>query len=460
MSFTLSKQAAEGAFLASFAPCDATLDASRLQLECGWDSSECRGSHFRIWAPLTWIVDRLKATVVGAFSAIFGPLMSHPVTPVCDVTSDNFLINDSKLNGAIEVCAEMADLHSTRIKITNTRAYPVDLLTPASATVSVGESDDNVAARLGALFTKLVTARSGVKQTLLPPRASAVITLPLAPGASSSIETRIDALAWGVATLATALQELGFVYGHLASKIFGHPDPAFTTTLIARVLDAVEVGSCLAQVITLLGRPDPLSLAAARAVGLAGFNCLAATVKNVAEIVAAAAFQVIIGLGDALVQAAYGAVDSAMGQSAHTIGIRRIGVVGTGSAGQPTGPETGATERLLDREPVPLRWRQPASRVYQRCKCGGDHPLRFAATGPTGFRCGEPSRGSRHQLAVPAGGCSFHLERHGNHGIRRQYQFRHQWSSGTRTSTACAGSPATCAGSPAIGTCHHVLLPE
>jgi hypothetical protein len=395
LSFTVPAQSldksADTAFLASYDP--GTRRWTPVQSSWNADRTVLSGvvSHFSIWAPITWVADRVKAAVIGAFSSIFQPLLSRPTPPTCDSTADNFLIDDSVLNDSIQTCAQIADQHSATLKVTNTRSYAVDLLSPSTGEVSTNDIG-SVAARLGAALTASTTKKAaGVTRTLLPAGATATITLLLEPGSSKTVRTEIDNEAWAVSTLDTALSEVAFVYGHLASTTFSHPDPAATAKFVDHLLTELASAKCLLRAQTELKDVDPLTLDTARTLGSVVFECLSAVAADVAGLVFASAVGVIVSLGDALIQAATAGVDTAMRQSMHTIRIDRITIP---TAVQKS-VEVPAVQQLVD------------TGIGVRV---GQH-IRITATGQTtygyeGAGCvGTPTVTPDGQRALPSGVC-------------------------------------------------------
>lgn len=173
-------------------------------------------THFSVWTVLAWIGTRVLAAFQGAYEDVFGSATDGTVPTCAAADSGAFItIADSHPAGNVGACAQVGDADHSVVKVANLATYPVDLLYPHGATVQAPDTD------LFAQVGEDLNNASSVwhDRILLPPGATAVVTLPLRTGQATAVRTEMDTEAYLASIIGTGLEVFSAVSGKLAGAV-------------------------------------------------------------------------------------------------------------------------------------------------------------------------------------------------------------------------------------------------
>jgi hypothetical protein len=293
-------------------PFVATYTAGRwLPVASNWDPATHTVSavtpHLSLWAPFSWVRDRVVSVVKGVMASLFGQVASTPPTIDCPNTPTGVVLSDSPLNDSIEACVDVgSDADHLAVRVANTRAYPIDVSLPADSTF-VADSPGSVFEQLGSKVTGSVTAS---KIGFLTARVAGSASVTVPPGSSVTLTTQFD----GEAYLASVLEILLKVAVVLSGGEEG----------VAAVASGLDAASCLQRANNEVGNLGAaLTREAATKLGDVGASCLAGLAGDTVLGVVLTALSLVVGMGTVLVESGWGLVDTATGGINHRLVVSR-----------------------------------------------------------------------------------------------------------------------------------------
>jgi len=271
-----------------------------------WDATSHSVSalvpHFSVW--IAFVLHGLGAIVLGALDALFGisatPGMRASCQPAPDLT-----LAASATGGGPSICAQDDGPGRIVVKVVNDRSYPIDVQSPAAGVVTVDDGG-NALDQLGTAITQSI--HQGKRLTLLVPRATATITLPVSQGQVGQVGTHLDGEAYLLGILGVGLDEITMIEGK-----FGRA--------VKRDLAAFSQAKCAAEITALPA--DVASVETLRASTTAAVDCLRLVVAENAVGVWADLVALETGLLSAATASIFGLVDSARARTDHVYAITR-----------------------------------------------------------------------------------------------------------------------------------------
>jgi hypothetical protein len=256
-------------------------------------------THLSVWVVFGWVTSAVKDTVLAAFTQFASRTANAPIS-TC-VRPHDVKFTDSHWGGSISACIQDRDTRSVFLKVANDRNYPVDLVWPPGATVSLVDRGELLGQVAGVLSRYSVPRQ---RVMVLAPGAAATLVVPVGAGAVTTVHTGFDGEAFLTSILTVAIEESAVVNGRLHMPTAGVVGALATNTC----LDAVE------QQIPSAG----LSTDQVARITKAGLDCLRAVPGVSPDLVA-----IMEGMSDSLAVVVRGITEQPNGDGFHTLTISR-----------------------------------------------------------------------------------------------------------------------------------------
>lgn len=279
-------------------------------------------NHFSTWAGFSWSKDRLRDTLKGIASTVFGPGFVKMDRVQCDKRALDVLVEvRGGEDGGLSACGIRDPDGALAVKVRNHRTYSVALYLPPGAMTSLDDHGglSTAARKLYGRF--LLRERS---TAVIPSGATATVHTRLKPGETQVISAGPDGPAYLFDVLSVGITMYTTVAGGTTA-----PRPGTTAAAFAnKISDTVDLTNCGYHLLNSDARNAPdlgLSPQLVTQLTKEAFSCLQAAALSAANLTLAAAVATVVGIITGLITGAIVAVeffsDSVRGKAYRTIAV-------------------------------------------------------------------------------------------------------------------------------------------
>jgi len=265
--------------------------------------------HFSIWSVLRFIASGAKAVVAGVLNSLVGEIRITGPKPSC--AGNDVTVSPSPNDGTMRACGQSVDATHALVKVASYLAFPTDVVGPTESSTTVVPSGDIYDAIVQELNTIAAGKAAG---RVVPGGSEADVTLSVAPGASTTLTTNLDTVAYLAAIIHSGFDVLGVMARVLGQKT-------------SMALKAISTGTCAGNLSVALQEPLSLSASTLKSLASVGFSCARQVLGLGVTGLVASAIALVASLFEDIVQTGFLAVETAVGWKtggSHTLTVNRL----------------------------------------------------------------------------------------------------------------------------------------